>query len=252
MQLYSYYRSSCSYRVRMALNLKNISYQYKAVNLLKDEHKSEAFTKLNPLQQLPVLVNKSVALSQSMAILQYLDQLGTGPKLWPSEATAQARATALCEIINSGTQPLQNLVLLNKLKSDFQARPDQIKQWNQYWILKGLQAFEQALENWQAGRARGHEASGGDESSNDDAHSRGDGRSRTDAPSDTPTYSSGPWALGVQASVVDCVLVPQVYNALRYGVDLKLLPRVEALYTRALQHPAVQAAAPENQPDAPA
>ena len=147
IQLYSYYRSSCSHRVRIALYLKNIPFQYIPVHLLKEEQKTEQYKKLNPEGQVPCLVNKGVALTQTMAILQYLDGLHPRPALFPKAYKAQI--ISVCEIINSGIQPLQNLKVLRYLKS--QGLGFTAKKWPGFWIREGLLAVEKKAQELKQG-----------------------------------------------------------------------------------------------------
>ncbi|KAL3873634.1 hypothetical protein ACJMK2_036729 [Sinanodonta woodiana] len=140
--LYSFYRSSCAWRVRIALALKKIEYEYRPVDIFKGQQNSEEFSKLNPLSQVPALVCNGATVVQSMAIIGFLDDVYPKPPLYPKDPIQKAQAHALAEIINSGTQPMQNLSVLKRLCTD----PEKQKEWSHYWIDKGLTAFEKMLQ----------------------------------------------------------------------------------------------------------
>jgi len=140
--LYSYFRSSASWRVRIALALKDVKYEYKAVHLVKKEQKSDEYTKMNPMAQVPTLVVDDVTLTQSLPILEFIEEKFPSPALLPKEPTARAQVRAISEIINSGTQPLQNLSVLQKLEG---LNVDKTE-WGKFYITQGLKAVEAMLE----------------------------------------------------------------------------------------------------------
>ena len=144
IQLYNYFRSSCSYRVRIALHLKNLPFEYKAISLLKKEQ-STKYKEINPEELVPSLVHGSQVITQSMAILQYLDMIKPQPTLFPKQAFKKARVISLCEVINSSTQPLHNLRVLKYLKKNIGSSWDKNK-WLQTWISKGLLTVEKKME----------------------------------------------------------------------------------------------------------
>lgn len=213
LRLYSFWRSSASYRVRIALNLKGLAYEYVPVHLTRDggEQHQPAYRALNPQGRVPLLVDGDFRLAQSLAILDYLESLGPRPALCPAEPKLRARVLAFCHAIASDIQPLQNTGPLKMLGERFGADDAAKAAWNRHWIEAGLAALE-------AGRA----------GAPDTAFAFGD----------APT-----WA--------DCVLVPQVYNAERWQCDVARFPRLFALARRLRELPAFAAAAPERQPDAP-
>lgn len=145
MILYGYYRSSASYRVRIILNYKNITHKHSPVHLINNggEHKSENYKKINSFQQVPSLVHGEHKITQSMAIAQYLEDICPKPALIPSNKLEKAYVLQICEIINSGTQPMHNLSLLQKIKSDFNVSDTQ--EWCQFWINKSLISLEKIL-----------------------------------------------------------------------------------------------------------
>ncbi len=210
--LYSYFRSSASHRVRIALNLKGLPYEYKAVHLLNNggEQNRDDYTQLNPLRQVPTLIHKGRAIGQSMAILDYLEWLEPAPALFPKEPYARALVLQACEIINSGIQPLGNLSVVNELEK--RAGFDQAKknEWIQHWIHKGLTAFESMI--------RPH---------------------------------AGRFCFGDGPTAADCFLVPQVFGAIRFGADLGRVPLLAEIHETCMGLKAFANAAPGAQPDAP-
>lgn len=212
MKLYNYWRSSCSWRVRIALNLKGLAYEYVPVHLVKDggEQHSEAYRALNPMRTVPTLEltegGRVRHLSQSLAILEYLEERHPSPALLPADPYARARCRMLAELVNSGIQPLQNLSVLQRIKGEFKGDD---KAWCAYWIDRGLTAFQAAVQE-----------------------------------------TAGTYCLGDTVSFADICLVPQLYGARRFGVDLgpyEVLTRIEAACARL---PAFQAAHADRQPDA--
>jgi maleylpyruvate isomerase len=211
--LHSYFRSSCSWRVRIALAHKGLSYDYVPVHLLRDggEQYLERHRRLNPMQQVPVLVDGETVIAQSMAILEYLEERHPRPTLLPGDARDRARIRQLAEIVNSGVQPLQNLRVMGRLRQQHGLDDAAVKAWSAHWIENGFQALERLTEKW-----------------------------------------SGSTCVGDQVSLADAYLVPQLYNARRFGVELSPFPtllRVEAALTRL---PAFVDSHPDNQPDTPA
>ena len=213
IRLYSFWRSSASYRVRIALNLKGLPYEYVPVHLVRDggEQNAPAYRALNPQGRVPLLVDGDFRLAQSLAILDYLESVKPQPALCPSDPRQRARMLAFCHAIASDIQPLQNTGPLKMLGDEFGADDARKAAWNRHWIQRGLEALE-------AERAGAPET--------------------TCAFGDTPT-----WA--------DCVLVPQVYNAERWECDVARFPKLYAVAQRLRALPAFAAAAPERQPDAP-
>lgn len=213
LKLYSFWRSSASYRVRIALNLKGLQVEYVPVHLVRDggEQNAPAYLALNPQGRVPLLVDGDFRLGQSMAILDYLESRHPQPALVPADARARARMLAFCHAIVADTQPLQNTGPVKYLGDHFGADEAGKAAWMRHWIERGLAALE--LE-------------------------------RGDAPDSACTFGATPtWA--------DCVLVPQVYNADRWKCDVSRFPRLYALARRMMQLPAFAAAHPDRQPDAP-
>lgn len=208
--LYSYWRSSCSYRVRIALAFKGVEYEYRAVNLIKDggEQYKEEYARLNPMTAVPTLLlaDEGVSISQSVAILEYLEETRPEPALLPKSAVSRAKVRQLVQIICADTQPLQNLPVLAAAGGTDAARK---ADWARKWISRGLLAYEKIVAE-----------------------------------------TAGKYSVGDEVTLADLALVPQLYNARRFNVDLSVLPTVLLIEEALLQLPAFQAAHPDAQPDA--
>ena len=210
MQLYSFFNSSTSYRVRIAMALKGVSYDYQGINLRAGDQRSEGYQQVNPAKGVPVLVDDNgVSLSQSMAIIQYLDDTYAGHRLIPQDALAKARVLELSHLIACDMHPVNNLRIIGYLVDHLGADEAQKEAWYRHWVAEGFAAAETLLER----------------------------------------YGSGPYCFGDKPTLADCCLVPQAANASRFGCDLSPYKRVMAIYAHCLQHPAFKEAAPENQPD---
>ena len=210
--LYGYWRSSSSYRVRIALNLKGIEYQQKDVHLLRGggEQKQAAYRAINPLGLVPALVHGERVIVQSVAICEYLEEAFSGPRLLPADTAGRARVRAIVQTVASEVQPLNNLAVLNYLGDPLQQEDSAINHWYRHWVARGFAAIEQ----WLAESATGRCCHG-----------------------DSPTLA-------------DCFLVPQVYNAERFGCDLAPYPRLMRIAESCRAIEAFRGAAPENQPGA--
>jgi maleylacetoacetate isomerase len=212
--LYGYWRSSSSQRVRIALNLKGVDYEYAAVDLLHGEHSGDAHRARSATGYVPCLVVDGTAYAESVAILELLEERFPAPRLYPGDAHGRARVRALVEIVNSGTQPFQNSSVLKHLEG-LGHDADGQKAWVQHFVGRGLAAFERAMaDNAQAGMA-------------------------------------GAFAYGDSPTAADAYLVPQVDSARRFAVHLDACPRVMDAYEAAMQLDAFKRAAPSQQPDAP-
>ncbi|XP_074852820.1 maleylacetoacetate isomerase isoform X2 [Carettochelys insculpta] len=203
--LYSYFRSSCSWRVRIALSLKGIAYDQEPVNLLKDggQQFSTEFQAVNPMQQVPALKIDGIILSQSLAIIHYLEETQPNPSLLPQDLKKRAQARMISDLIVSGVQPLQNLTILKPLG-------EKKLEWAQQHITRGFQALEQILQ-----------------------------------------LTAGRYCIGDEVSMADLCLVPQVYNAERYKVDLTPYPTITRINKALLELEAFQVSHPCRQPDTP-
>lgn len=143
--LYNYFRSSASYRVRIAFNIKGIDFEYRPVNLRKAEQLSHEYLALNPKGEVPFLVDGSVRLSQSLVICDYLDSLKPENPLFPKEVLQRLKVLEICELIGAGIQPIQNLAVTNELEKRFGADENAKLEWNQFFIAKGFQGLEKLL-----------------------------------------------------------------------------------------------------------
>ncbi len=214
LQLYSYWRSSAAYRVRIGLNLKGLAYDLVPVHLLRDggEQHAAEYRAVNPQELVPVLAHGHRRLGQSLAILEYLDEIWPSPSLLPGTARARARVRALALLVACDVHPLNNLRVLQYLEHEWAVPQPERDEWVKHWIVRGFDAAEAMLA--------GHPSTG------------------TYCEGDTP-------------GLADCCLVPQVYNARRFGVDMAAYPTLSRIEAACLSLPAFEAARPERQPDAP-
>lgn len=201
LTLYHYYRSSCSWRVRWALNLKGLTYDSISINLLRDEHQSQAYIRHNPSAQVPTLKIGEQSFAESVAILEWLEESYPCPPLLPQDPLSRLRVRQLVQIVSSGTQPLQNLAPQRYYS---QERSEQLA-FARHWIDKGLRAYESLLD---------------------------DGL-------------GGSYSFGGELTMADLCLIPQGYNALRFGLDLAAYPQIARIYHHCLQSKACQESAPE-------
>ncbi len=215
--LYGYWRSSASYRVRLALAIKGLAYTQRPVSLIADggEHKKAPYRALNPQGLVPTLVHQGLALSQSLAIIEYLDEVFPDPPLLPDGPRQRARARAVAQIIASDTAPIQNLGVLTRLETSFGADQDQKADWARHWIQTGLEAVEAMLQ------------------------------------AEHPEPQKARFCVGHHPTLADCCLLPQVYNAERFGCDLADMPTIRAICANLGHNEDIMNAQPDKQPDAP-
>jgi len=210
LRLHNYWRSSASNRVRIALGLKGLPYEYIAVNILKGEQGSAVHTARNPMKQVPTLEilepdGRTIELRQSVAILEYLDERWPDPPLLPRGLEARAATRALAELINSGIQPLQNLATMKRVKEG----GGDDRAWVQGFIRSGLAAFEAQV-----------------------------------------LFTVGQFCVGDRPTIADCCLVPQLYSAERFGVAVDDFPVCRRILDACHELPAFTEAHPDKQPDA--
>ena len=211
MRLYSYWRSSAAYRVRLALNLKGLAYETVSISLApgKAEHRAENYRERNPQMLVPFLEDGSFGVGQSQAIFEYLEETYPATPLLPDAAQQRAQVRSFCNAICCDIHPLNNLRVLQYLKEQLGVSDTQRDAWYANWIHEGFRAAETV--------ARAH---------------------------------AGPFVFGAAASLADCCLVPQMYNARRFNVPLDDYPRLVAVDAHCNALPEFAAALPERQPDA--
>ena len=208
MQLFGYYRSTSSYRVRIALALKGLAFDNVPVNLLKGEQRSDVYLALNPQGRVPALgCDSGSMLVQSAAIIEYLEERYPQPPLLPAEAEARAKVRGVAAIIGCDVHPLHNVSVLNQLRQ-LGLDEAQVNQWIAQWIGQGLAAVEQLIDD------------------------------------------QG-FCFGLAPGLADAYLLPQLYAAERFSVDLSRYPRINRVAALAAQHPAFIQAHPSRQPDTP-
>ena len=213
LKLYTYFRSSAAFRVRIALNLKGLTYDPVFVHLPKGEHRRPEYAIVDPQALLPTLVDGERALSQSLAIIEYLEETRPEPRLLPVDAAGRARVRSLSLLVACEIHPLNNLRTLQHLKRALGQNEDQISAWYRHWIADGFAKLEADLNR----------GSGG---------------------------GSGRFCHGDAPTMADCCLVPQVFNAKRYDSDLSPYPKLMRIFDACMQLEAFDRAQPSKQPDA--
>ncbi len=221
MKLYNYYRSSASFRVRIALALKGLSYDYVPINLLTAEQRQPSYRALAADGLVPLLEDGAHRLSQSMAIIEYLDETHPAPPLLPPDALGRAQVRALAQSIACEIHPLNNLRVLKYLVGPLQQDEAAKLKWYRHWTRDGLDAFERQLQALDADRGFAGPAAA------------------------RPFV----YCFGNTPTLADCLLVPQIFNAQRFEVRLDGLPRTMAVFTACMRHPAFVAAQPSACPD---
>ncbi|VTU30206.1 Maleylpyruvate isomerase [Variovorax sp. RA8] len=210
MKLYTYFRSSASFRVRIALNLKGLDYDYLPVHIARGEHKTGPFSAISPDMLVPLLKDDGERFTQSMAIIEYLDEIHPEPALLPHDPVGRAHVRALAQSIACEIHPLNNLRVLKYLVRELKIGDDAKNTWYRHWVREGMLAFERQLAQRPAS-----------------LYCWGD----------TPTLA-------------DCCLVPQVFNGQRFDCDFSGLPRTMAAFEACMQLDAFQRAQPSRCPDA--
>lgn len=211
MQLYSYFRSSASYRVRIALALKGLAPDYVPIHLVRNEQLKPPFSDLAVNKLVPALVDDGHVLTQSMAIIEYLDETHPEPPLLPGDALARARIRSLAQDIGCEIHPLNNLRVLRYLVHDLKVSEDDKNRWYRHWVETGLEVVERRLAT--------------------------DAATGTFCHGDTPTLA-------------DCVLVPQIHNAQRMDCRLDHVPTLMRVFATCMQHDAFATTQPSACPDA--
>ena len=210
MKLYSYFRSSAAYRVRIALNVKGLGYDMIPIHLQKEGgiNRKPEYRAINPLMRVPALtLDSGEVLTQSLAIIEYIDEIHPQPPLLPHDAIKRAKVRAAAQLIACDIHPLNNLSALRYLKNKLGQEQAAIDTWYHHWILEGFTALE-------------------------------------------AMFAPGPYAFGADVTLADICLVPQVANARRLKVPLDAFPGIVAVDAACATLPAFEKARPENQPDA--
>src|SRR6516164_3364526 len=210
MKLYSFFRYSAAFRVRIALNLKQIAYETVAVHLRRNDQSKPDYRAVNPQGLVPALQDSGLKLIQSLAIIEYLDEVHPDPPLLPKDPADRARVRALAEIVACDIHPINNLRVLRYLTHDLSHEETAIAKWYNHWIAMGFEAVESLL----ASDAR-----------------------------------TGAFCHGDSPSLADVTLVPQVVNAERYRLDLKSYPTLVRIFENCMRLDPFIAAHPNNQPD---
>jgi maleylacetoacetate isomerase len=210
VRLYTYFRSSAAFRVRIALNLKELAYEPVFVHLAKGEHRAAAFTSVNPQGLLPTLeLDDGTRLNQSLAIIEFLDEKYAQKPLLPPTAAEKARVRSLSYLIASEIHPLNNLRVLQHLKRALGQNEEQVNAWYRHWIADGLGKLESELAG-----------------------------------------NQGRFCHGDEPTMADCCLVPQIFNAKRYSCDLAPYPNTMRAFEACMKLEAFDRAQPSKQPDA--
>ena len=212
MKLYNYFRSSASFRVRIALQLKGLPYDYIPVHLAKGDHKKPEYAHLAADGLVPLLDTGTDALSQSIAIIEYLDEIHPVPALLPSDALGRARVRALAQSIACEIHPLNNLRVLKYLVKEMGQTEEAKNAWYVHWCRTGLESFERQLAA-------------------------------------LPGAAKGKYCYGDTPTLADCCLVPQIFNAQRFATPLDGLPRTMAAFDHCMKLEAFEKAGPKNCPD---
>ncbi|WP_442683359.1 maleylacetoacetate isomerase [Stenotrophomonas sp. JC08] len=213
LKLYSYWRSSAAYRVRIALNLKALDYAIEPVHLVRDggQQHADDYAALNPQELVPTLRHGERVLTQSLAILEYLDELWPEPALLPEDSDGRARVRALAQLVACDIHPLNNLRVLQFFDREWNVPQAERDLWTLHWMRVGFEAMEDLL---------------------------------------VAAPETGRFCHGDSPGMADCCLVPQLFNARRFQLDLGPYPTLLRIEQACLALPAFDAARPENQPDA--
>jgi maleylpyruvate isomerase len=211
MKMYGFFRSGTSHRTRIILNLKQISYDFQPISLMKNEHKLASFKEINPQGFVPVLEVNDQKLIQSPSIIEWLEEQYPTPALLPKEEPARAKVRAIAALVGCDIHPINNKRILEYLRNTLKLDDQQVEAWCQHWIHEGFSALEQLLEKDQQ---------------------RGD------------------FCVGNSPTIADAYLIPQVDSSKRFHVDMTQYPNIQRVYDACMQLDAFQNASPKNQPDA--
>jgi maleylacetoacetate isomerase len=214
MKLIGYFRSSAAFRVRIALNLKGITVEHASRHLRRGEQSSPDYVAINPQKLVPAMIlDTGEVLTQSMAILEYLEETHPAPPLLPSDPIGRARVRSLALIPTADIHPIQNLRVMAYLREKYEQSEEGAFAWSRHWIETGFDAYEASV---------------------------------------VKDRRTGLYSHGDQPTMADMCLVPQVFNAARFKVDMKRYPTIQRINDTCMKHPAFDAAQPSKQPDAEA
>lgn len=211
MKLYGFFRSSAAFRVRIALNLKGLRYDQISIHLRSGQQAKPDFLKLNPQALVPVLVDGGTVLTQSLAIMEYLDETHPTPPLLPPDLAARARVRALAQAVACDIHPIDNLRVLNYLTQELKVGDEAVKRWFNHWIALGFKGIEASLVS---------------------------------------SPETGKFCHGDSPGLADICLVPQVFNSMRHAFDLTPYPAIQRIFAECMKVPAFDAAQSSKQPDA--
>jgi maleylpyruvate isomerase len=211
MKLYNYFRSSAAFRARIALNIKGLPCEYVSKALVKNEHRAAEYLAVNPEGLIPALEVDGTVISQSLAIIEYLNDAHPQPPLLPTDPLARAQVRSMALAIACDIHPLNNLRVLNYLRRDLGQHDDGVNTWYRHWVGEGFRGLEQQVAKHSGARR---------------------------------------YCFGDSLSLADVCLVPQMYNARRFNCDLTSFPTLVAISTHLESLPAFDTARPEAQPDA--
>lgn len=212
MKLIGYFRSSAAFRVRIALNVKGIAVEHSSRHLRKGEQASPDYAAINPQKLVPAMVlDSGEVLTQSLAIMEYLEETHPEPPLLPKDPVGRARVRALSLIAAADIHPIQNLRVMGYLREKFGQTEESAFAWSRHWIETGFDAYEASIAK---------------------------------------DPKTGGYSHGNSPTMADMCMVPQVFNAGRFKVDMKRYPTIQRIFDTCMKHPAFDAAQPSRQPDA--
>ena len=219
MKLYSYFRSSASFRVRIALNLKGLQYEYVPIHIARGDHKKDSYASIAADALVPMLEIDGQRLSQSMAIIEYLDdKYPATPPMLPADALGRAQVRALAQSIACEIHPLNNLRVLKYLVKELKVEEEAKNTWYRHWVRDGLESFERQLQTLDAQRAQ-------------------------------MGLAPSAYCFGATPTLADCCLVPQIFNGQRFKVNFDGLPRTMAAFDACMALDAFKQSQPSACPD---